>query len=204
MASPSDTPQPPKKPTPPVGKPAGSPPQKPQATGKPAPGAKPPAPQPKPASAKAGDGKVDGKDGKSGETKKPSGGVKKGAPPAKPVPAREAAHGAGRRFGQVLIDLGFIDEEQLWDILEEAKNTNQLTGHVAVARGLITEEQLLAALADQHGLKVIELTDFKPQNEATTLVPETMASVYKILPISYRDKVLTVAISDPGNMSAMD
>jgi len=204
MASPSDTPQPPKKPTPPTGKPAGSPPQKPpQATGKqPAPGAKPP--QAKPASGKTGDGKVDGKDGKGPETKKPSGGVKKGAPNAKPMPAREAAHGSGRRFGQVLIDLGFLDEDQLWDILEEAKNTGQLTGQVAVARGLITDEQLLSALADQHGLKVVELTDFKPQTEATTLVPETMASVYKILPISYRDKVLTVALSDPGNMSALD
>jgi type IV pilus assembly protein PilB len=197
MASPSDTPQPPKKPTPPIGKPAGSPPQKPQAAGKPAPGAKPP--QAKPASGKGGDGK----DGKGPENKKPAG-PKKSAPNAKPMPAREAAHGGGRRFGQVLIDLGFLDEDQLWDILEEAKNTGQLTGQVALARGLITDEQLLSALADQHGLKVVELADFKPQNEATTLVPETMASVYKILPISYRDKVLTVALSDPGNMSALD
>src|SRR5207237_6758282 len=110
----------------------------PQGAGKPAPGAKPP-------QAKSGDGKGDGKDGKTAEPKKPASGPKKGQPPAKPMPAREAAHGAGRRFGQVLIDLGFIDEDQLWDILEEAKNTGQLTGQVAVARGLITDEQLLSA-----------------------------------------------------------
>src|SRR5439155_5391112 len=77
-------------------------------------------------------------------------------------------------------------------------------GQVALGRGLITEEQLLTALADQHGLKVTALDEFKPQSEAITLVPETMASVYKILPISYRDNILTVALSDPGNMAALD
>src|SRR5437879_3584128 len=197
MPAPNDAPQPPKKPTQPAKPQAGG---KPAPTGKPAPGAKPPA---KPADGKTADGKT--ADGKAAEAKKPAtGGPKKPQPAAKPMPAREAAHGGGRRFGQVLIDLGFLDEDQLWDILEEAKNTSQLTGQVALGRGLITEEQLLTALADQHGLKVVSLEDFKPQSEAVTLVPETMASVYKILPISYRDNVLTVALSDPGNMSALD
>jgi type IV pilus assembly protein PilB len=153
----------------------------------------------KPADAKGGNGKADG------EKKKPAAGPgKKAAPKPAPVRAKEALRGSGRRFGQVLIDLGFIDEEQLWDVLEEAKSTSQLTGQVAVARGLITEEQLLTALADQHGLKVVALDEIKPQNEATTLVPETMASVYKILPLSYRDNHLVVALSDPGNLAALD
>jgi hypothetical protein len=52
--------------------------------------------------------------------------------------------------GQVLIDLGFIDEDQLWEVLEEAKSTGQLSGQVAVGRGLINDEQLLTALAEQH------------------------------------------------------
>jgi type IV pilus assembly protein PilB len=157
----------------------------------------------KPADAKAGNGKADGK--ADGEKKKPAAGPgKKPAPKPAPVRAKEALHGSGRRFGQVLIDLGFIDDEQLWDVLEEAKSTSQLTGQVAVARGLITEDQLLTALADQHGLKVANLDEIKPQTEATTLVPETMATVYKILPLSYRDNHLVVALSDPSNLAALD
>src|SRR5438132_10686784 len=190
--------QPPKKPNqPPVGKPVTPPPSgKPAAgSGKPAPGGKPPVGKPagkaagKPAGAKG--------NGKTGDGKK--------IPPApKPIRAKEAARMGGRRFGQVLIDLGFVDEEQLWDVLEEAKATGTLTGQVALARGLITEDQLLSALADQHGLKTANLEEFKPQNEAITLVPETMATVYKILPISHRDGILTVALSDPSNMAALD
>jgi type IV pilus assembly protein PilB len=126
--------------------------------------------------------------------------------PPKPVRGGDgaSARGGGRRLGQVLVDLGYMDEDQLWDVLEEAKNSGQQIGQAAVARGLINEDQLLQALADQHGLKVANLEEFKPQSEVTTLVPETMASVYKILPLSYKDSVLTVVVSDPSNLAALD
>jgi type IV pilus assembly protein PilB len=120
-------------------------------------------------------------------------------------PSKDKADKGGRRkIGQVLIDLGFIDEDQLWDILEEAKNTSQLTGQAAVSRGLITEDQLLQALAEQNGLKVVNLEEMKPQAEAVALVPETMAAVYKVLPLTLKDKVLTLAIGDPAHLQAVD
>src|SRR5947209_11179603 len=131
MPTPKDPTPPAKKPTPPGGK--GASPAKPAA------GGKPPAAGGKPAPENAGDGK-------KGDGKKPAP-AKKPAPKAAPVRHNQASR-SGRRFGQVLIDLGFIDEDQLWDILEEAKNTAQPTGQVAVARGLINEDQLLTALAD--------------------------------------------------------
>src|SRR5207244_118273 len=123
---------------------------------------------------------------------KPAQPGKPGAQPGKPQdaakkPVKKAAakpkeSGGGRRkIGQVLIDLGFIDEDQLWEILEEAKNTGQMTGQVAVSRGLINDDQLLAALGEQHNLKVVNLQEVKPTPEALELVQETMASVYKVL-----------------------
>ena len=194
MATPNDA-TPPKKPNVPVAKGVTPPPGKPVA-GKP----QPPAAG-KPVPPKAGDAKPTAKpagDGKPADKK----------PAASASPRRVSKGGGsgrgGRRIGQVLVDLGFIDEEQLWDVLEEAKSTGQLTAQTAVARGLITDDQLLQALAEQNGLKVVNLEDFKPQAEALQMVPETMASVYKILPLSLKDKVLTIAIGDPSNLTAVD
>jgi type IV pilus assembly protein PilB len=195
MPTPNE-PVPPKKPTPPAGKvtppnkpaPPGAkpvPPAKPDGAGKPQVN-KPTAPKPaKPGPAKPAPGKASG-------AKKPT--------------AKGSGGGGGgsRKLGQVLVDLGFIDDDQLWEVLDESKTGGQPTGQVAVARGLITDEQLLAALAEQHGLKVVNLEEAKPQAEAITLVPETMATVYKILPLTFKDKVLTIALSDPGNMAAID
>src|SRR6266852_851965 len=118
--SPKDPNPPAKKPTPPGGK-GGSP-------AKPAAGGKPPAAGGKPAADKAADGKA-------ADGKKPAS-AKKPAPKAAPVRHGQESR-SGRRFGQVLIDLGFIDEDQLWEILDEAKSTGQLTGQVSVARVLI-------------------------------------------------------------------
>src|SRR5262245_36569354 len=99
---------------------------------------------------------------------KPAGKAATAKKPPKPVRGGDgaSARGGGRRLGQVLVDLGYVDEDQLWDVLEEAKNTSQKIGQAALARGLINEDQLLQALADQHGLKVANLEEFKPQSEA--------------------------------------
>lgn len=103
-----------------------------------------------------------------------------------------------------MVDLGFIDDDQLWEILDEAKNTSTLTGQVALNRGMITEDQLMQALAEQFNLRIVNLEESKPSQEALTLVPETMASVYKVLPLSVKDEVLTVVLGDPLNLPALD
>ncbi len=194
-AKPAVAAQPPAKPV--AGQPAAKPPissVKPPMPGvkPPAPGVKPPAPGAKPPTNGA-----------------PAANPKPGAGPVKrPAGKKErgdgSTRGGKRRVGQVLVDLGFIDDDQLWGILDEAKSSGLQTGQVAVSRGLINEEQLLQALAEQNGLKVVNLADAKPQAEAIALVPETMADVYKILPLSVKEKVLTIAIGDPSNMSCVD
>jgi type IV pilus assembly protein PilB len=128
-------------------------------------------------------------------------------PPAKkaPVPAKSAqARTGGRKLGQVFVDLGFIDDDQLWEILDHAKSTGMPIGQAAIERGLINEDQLFQALADQHGLKVANLEENKPTAEAIGQVPETMASVYKVLPLTFKDQVLTVVMGDPANLAALD
>jgi type IV pilus assembly protein PilB len=118
--------------------------------------------------------------------------------------AVEEKASGGRRIGQVLVDLGFLADDQLSEVLDEAKGAGQPTGQVAISRGLITEEQLLQALAEQHGLMLVDLEETKPQEEAVAIVPQTMATVYKVLPLALEDNVLTVAIGDPNSSRALD
>src|SRR5581483_5211850 len=132
-----------------------------------------------------------------------------GKPAAKPAgearpKAWAGADGGNRKFGQVLVDLGYIDQEQLWDLLEEARNHDQSLARVVLDRGLVTEDQLLQAQGEQHGLAVANLEEQKPSPEAMKLVPENMAQVYKILPLTFENDTLTVVMSDPDNLAALD
>src|SRR5262245_32074742 len=128
-------------------------------------GAKPPPKPPKPVAASAGDKPPDKK-------------------PVKKEKEREKTWGADtgtRKIGQIMVDLGFIDESQLWDLLEEARTNGLRVGHVAVTRGLVTEEQVLQAIAEQHHLRVVNFDDEKPTPQAISMVQQAMAEVYKIL-----------------------
>ncbi|MBX9678453.1 MAG: Flp pilus assembly complex ATPase component TadA [Gemmataceae bacterium] len=178
-------------------KPAAKVPEKPAparpASGAAAPGAKPAAPPAK----------------TTGPSKIPSKIGGKPAVPAskfKPEPVRGSGGGrtSGRRLGQVLVDLGYIDDGQLWELLDEAKSKGVMIGQAAMSRGLITEPQLMQALADQFDLKLLPAEELKPTSEALALVPEPMASVYKVLPLSFRDQKLTVVLGDPANLASLD
>lgn len=112
---------------------------------------------------------------------------------------------AKRRLGQILVDLGYLNEDQLWDILEEQKQSpGEVIGRVAVRLGLVSDAQVSEALAEQWGMQVVNLPDTTIPPKVLEMVPETMASIYKIMPISFKNDVLTVAMADPQNVAALD
>jgi len=112
---------------------------------------------------------------------------------------------AARKLGQILVDLGYLTEDQLWDVLENQKQSpGEVIGMVAVRMGLVTEAQVTEALAEQWGMPVVNLEETNIPPKVLELVPQTMAELYKIMPISLVNEVLTVAMADPQNVAALD
>ncbi len=110
-----------------------------------------------------------------------------------------------RKLGQILVDLGYLNDDQLWDILEEQKQSpGEIIGQVAVRMGLVTQEQVTEALAEQWGMPVISLSETNIPPNVLEIVPATMDEIYKLMPISLKDNVLTVAMADPQNVAALD
>ncbi len=112
-----------------------------------------------------------------------------------------------RRLGQILMDMGYLDEDALWKVLEEQKRTDsELIGKVAIRMGIVNEDQVLKALGEQLGMKVVKLGEMTLPGELTDIVNETMASSFKIVPMAQnkKDKSLTVAMAEPQNPLTMD
>ena len=112
-----------------------------------------------------------------------------------------------RRIGTIMVDMGYLDEDSLWKILEEQNRSGtELLGKIAVRMGLATEEQVLKALGEQLGMKVIKLNDVTIPAEMTELVGESMATAYKVVPLSQnkKDKSVTVVMAEPQNPSTID
>lgn len=139
-------------------------------------------------------------------TKVPSGssGNKPGKAPESVEMKVRRPLGRRKRLGQLLVDYGFITEEQLWKILEQQKETGEPLGRCAISMGLINEEMLVQALAEQQGMKTIDLAEARIQPEAVALVDRSMCKLYKVMPVSVKDEVLTVALADPNNPQVLD
>ncbi len=110
-----------------------------------------------------------------------------------------------RRIGQVLVDLGFISDEQLEMLLEEQQQRpGEMLGQIAIGMDLLNDDQLAQALAEQMGMQVISLSEVVIPPEVLGHVTEPMAQLYRIIPISFKDETLTVAMCDPQKLSIID
>ena len=109
-----------------------------------------------------------------------------------------------KQLGQILIVQGLITEEQLQAALEVHHRTPKSLGRVLIDMGLIKEADLVRALAEQVGLEFVDLSETQIDPAAAALLPETLARRYRALPIGERDGKLLVAMSDPANVYALD
>ena len=138
-------------------------------------------------------------------------GTKPPAPKSPPAPAPKPQRPkhthvdtSTRQLAQKLVDLGYVDDVQLESIYEEMRTSELKLGEICITRGLVNEDQLLQATAEVHGMRVANLDDAKPTPESIKVVPQNMAELYKLVPLAFDADTLTVAMSDPNNLQALD
>jgi len=119
--------------------------------------------------------------------------------PQAPTPVKRT-----RALGEILVDDGFISQEQLDDARRDSEQSGKSLGRTLIDMGLVGESALVKALATQIGLPFMDLSDFQIDLTAASLVPQSLAKRYTALPIAFEEETLIVAMSDPGNVFAVD
>ncbi|MBC8402126.1 MAG: Flp pilus assembly complex ATPase component TadA [Candidatus Marinimicrobia bacterium] len=109
-----------------------------------------------------------------------------------------------KQLGQILIDAGIIDSNQLEEALQYKRDHNVYFGKAIIAMGLLTEKELVETLSDQLELPFLDLMSFEIQNDVLKLVEEKLTQHYKIMPIFNIGSSLTIATSDPLNVEVID
>ncbi len=111
---------------------------------------------------------------------------------------------AVRKLGQILVDLGSINDDQLEMLVEEQSQSSGMIGRIAVNMGLISDEDLVEGLGEQFGLKTLDLEGQVPPPECREAVSDPMAQLYRIVPMQLHENVLTLATCDPQNLAMQD
>ena len=97
-----------------------------------------------------------------------------------------------------------VSEGQIQEALEIQKEKGGAIGRVLVELGYVTEEEVLFALGAQWGMEIVNLDELSIPPEIIEKVPPSIANMYKIVPVEADNGTLVVAMSDPLNVSLLD
>ena len=109
-----------------------------------------------------------------------------------------------RRLGDLLVKEGLINQEQLQRALADQKGSNEKLGSILVRLDIINDDQLIDFLSKQYGIPSITLSQLDVDVEVVKLVPAQIARKYEVLPIKRAGNQLTLAMADPTNVFAVD
>ena len=102
-----------------------------------------------------------------------------------------------RRLGELLLATGLITTAQLLEGLRIQERVGGRIGEVLVHAGLVPEDVVVAALAEQLRLPVVDASKLLPDPDALALVPEPVARRNQFVPLAITDHVLYLAMADP-------
>ncbi len=109
-----------------------------------------------------------------------------------------------KQLGDVLLERGLATPEQVYEASQEQRRVGRSMGRVLVEQGVLTESDLVAALAAQVGLDFIDLSDVLIDPSAVALVPGAVCRRHMLVPVRFVQGKLVVAMADPANVIALD
>lgn len=108
------------------------------------------------------------------------------------------------RLGDLLVQEQIVSDDQLQLALQQQRQTGRKLGATLIELGFISEVQLLQFLARQLEVPFFDLNTLTIDAAAVQLLPEVQARRYRALAVNRSDDVVTVAMSDPADLSALD
>jgi type IV pilus assembly protein PilB len=109
-----------------------------------------------------------------------------------------------KMMGEILLELGLITQDQLNEALAEQRTSGERLGRILVNRGILSEQQLIETLEFMLGIPHVQLGRINIDPAAVKLVPAHMARNYKVLPIAVKGGLITLAMADPLNYHAIE
>src|SRR5947207_9180484 len=108
------------------------------------------------------------------------------------------------RIGELLLKEKRITPAQLQEALTYQKANGGKLGYNLVKLGYVKDEEITALLSKQYGVPSINLAQFEIDPAVIKLIPAETAQKYQIIPLSRAGATLTIAMTDPTNVFAMD
>ena len=108
------------------------------------------------------------------------------------------------KLGELLLKAQLINQQQLTKALDEQKNSGGKLGEILQRLGFVTEDDIIECLSHQFGVPSINLRHFEIDPNVAKIIPVDLARKYNVIPVNKTGATLTLAMTDPTNIFAMD
>ena len=109
-----------------------------------------------------------------------------------------------KHIGELLMERGAINQEELSMAIAYQKENGGLLGEVLVNLKFASEEDIAQALTCQYGFPYLPLSNYEIDPEVISSVPENVCKQFCLIPIDKIGKSLTLAMADPLNVQAVE
>ena len=109
-----------------------------------------------------------------------------------------------KHLGEILYRNKLVDKEGLVKALKKAKAENKRLGEALVSLGMLTEDQIMQALAQQFGMEYVDLDKVQISASTMKLIPEELVKKHFVLPLGKEDGRLKIVIRDPLDLDMLD
>ncbi len=108
------------------------------------------------------------------------------------------------RIGDLLVEKNMITETQLAHALQEQKLSGRKLGNQLVDLGYVNENALLNLLSDQLQIPFVELRQFRFDKDLVKTLPETSARRYRVMVLREDFDGLLLGMADPTDIFCLD
>ncbi len=109
-----------------------------------------------------------------------------------------------KKIGEILVELGYVNQDNLFTALIEAKKTHIPLGTILVQRKFVTLDNLKKALSLQQGYDFVDEEKLKINANVIKMLPEDFIKLNKVIPISFEDNTLTIGMINPNDKKVIN
>lgn len=108
------------------------------------------------------------------------------------------------KLGIILEEAGLINEQMISELLARGNESAQSLKQTLIQQGLVSEEEILDAIAQEMGLEKVDLSKVKVDKELLSQIEPKIAIKYKVFPVKADEESIHIALADPLDIQTLD
>ena len=109
-----------------------------------------------------------------------------------------------KKLGEILLNAGLLNEEQLREVLSDQKQSKLRLGQFLIREGTVNETQIVDAISNQLKIEKYNSDKFPVDISMAKVIPSKIAQEYQVVALRKKGGLLTIAMTDPADITALD